>query len=1421
MPDIDMNFVGVSEQSLGAPSLKPGVSPFEEEAPGFFGVIGNNFMDSNIPSNVVGLIRRKAQLAGMEDDPDFDVEAELDRIGAQGRNREILSEAKSRNQMSLLSLQIQKENRRKQRMAGDSSLANLVGGLVGQGLGIVVDPLVLLPLAGHATKVGQIGRAAVGLRALRVGVGVTPTAAEVAGLSSSRLATRVMAGSILAAREEAAREVILHGTQIDRTVSESALNVVAGAALGGVVLPIAGRALLGAGRKAKTFIDDSTTRVENQILKQEAAKAVGEADGGALPATVSSEDSIIAYDGFASRAYETISRAIGDTAARTLMFGRRIGRGESAELAGASTPPPAKNAVEAVGRLFQGEAVGTSTAKAALVVGRSKQVLLKVMYRAGIDSASAQGRIDSMRRVFNGTGSVDDMRDALDVLALATKLGKKTRSKIEAAGDDAIEAIFKAEKASDVINLLGGKLDDGAGGKLFTSMKSLTSQDGVPSVKVRVVKNTPEAVAEVLQSVRNVIDSMGPEAAEDEIARVIAVAAGVIDGDAAANASTIAKSLGLGESPALLKSAQEQATSWQSNLATRDSSALQSSLEANLVFLDQLDDLSAQVTRISDEVRDTIAVDGSDLSEEAMRKLELLEDMDFRLKELNEQAKSVAKGSMEEKRLQVGIEMLREEMNSLTMANSLGWNWLLKMFGVNPGLDLYMSASAVVRQIGNALIAPANLTKGEVAGNGFVYAVQTAKRVWRSMIGSNVDHLNRLHRASGLSREVFDQAVRDGVIEFRRAGFSAIDNAQVKEAVLLVRNTMGMLENQLIKTGVVEGSLDEDYLTQMYNVDKILDNVTEFRGHLISLLKKADADGKLRIDKEAGETIEDVAQALTDTITGYGVRSGKSSGGTSRLKHRKMIDLGITPEDMKDWTTSDINMIMTEYVERMSGLIEVQRAMGSTKLEDIQAAAEQEYKTLIDKAKGTRREKVLRRERDRVLGTANKKGMIELALDEAMGGASTGSYSGATSPLKVILDSALNIMVASKVPGFALSSIVDTGNIVARLGAEHTLPHMHNMFGTVVEIIKKGENRDVLLNEWMNIADASRYSAEHFARHKYNVATASGSKLVEWTRRLSDWSMEVGGMMYTTSAMKTMGAMLYSNKMLAMADTVASGKSLSKNDRILLGRSGLLEEDLKQLAKSPTQKYGTITLPDLGEMDPSLAAKFDLSVKKNVQDFVPEASRMDKPAFLSEEGFRIMGALRSFTLSSAAKVTGRGLQEAVMNPAGSRAYFGFLLSSGLGLLDFTIRSGIKDMARGKDPSERLSQLDAGHLASLAVDRGGYLAAPMDAANIFEAVTGFNPLGPIDRKVGQAFSADFSDQSNRRDSIIEALHGPGGSTVDQTLRGIFGTPFNVATGQGLSERDVISTVNTLPLASTLGAGELMARVLREQGVIEEE
>lgn len=548
----------------------------------------------------------------------------------------------------------------------------------------------------------------------------------------------------------------------------------------------------------------------------------------------------------------------------------------------------------------------------------------------------------------------------------------------------------------------------------------------------------------------------------------------------------------------------------------------------------------------------------------------------------------------------------------------------------------------------------------------------------------------------------------------------------------------------------------ESYFRRMYDREAIRANMAEWRDVLYNWFAN---QGKAE-PAEIAAAVEDVTRKILHADVGqanFATQVTVSAAGP--LKERT---LAVPDELIEKFLVNDPVKVASAYVRELAPQVELAKRFGDVDMKQRLQDISDEYNVKREQARTSMTDqKALSKELDRL--TTQEKETLEALVrirDRVLGTAGRIDPNASEGQRRAVAAARgwRNLVASARLGGTALTGgIMDTAKIAAQYGFLPTIKKL-------TQLISSKAFRDLSRTQTRRVGSAVETALARRVQVAYDGAITEG-----WTQTLANSVYKYTGLNHATDFNRTLAATLFEDSVLKAAARAAAGKSLKAFERTRLASLGLGDEELQAISREIVKHGGEVDgirvsgSADWG--DKRLADIYDAAILKETKITVQQPGAADRVWWLDKETGKLLGQLKTFSLSSPTRLLAGGLQAAGHGAYGQAArFFGFMMMGGY------LTHVTRNLVAGKTPST-----DPKTAASEAISESGLLGVMPDV------------LSPVGRKFGLAGGVRYSDRN-----ISSAYGGPAlGALTD-----FYDVAFNRTEG-GISAADLHAIRRLLP------------------------
>ncbi len=456
------------------------------------------------------------------------------------------------------------------------------------------------------------------------------------------------------------------------------------------------------------------------------------------------------------------------------------------------------------------------------------------------------------------------------------------------------------------------------------------------------------------------------------------------------------------------------------------------------------------------------------------------------------------------------------------------------------------------------------------------------------------------------------------------------------------------------EVGKVVGA--DSYFRRMYDRDVIRKNLSEWHQTLASHFLKNTKASPI----EVAAAVEDVTRTIMHADVGQSNWSAMVNvPAAGPLKGRT---LDIPDEAIEKFLINDPVRVARSYVRDLAPQVEMARKFGDVEMKDRLSQMADDYNIkretvrqsdATDAAKNKALERLTEQEqataqalvriRDRVL---NRSGRISPEAGEGVRRA-VGAARGWR-----------NLVAASKLGATAITGgLMDTAKIAAQYGF---MPTISNLIRLTTSPAYRALTR----------AQARRAGSAVEVALSRRVQVAFDGALTEgWTSKLAHGVYKYTGLNHIVDFNRMLSATLLEDSVLKAAGRVGEGKAIGAFERTRLASLGLGDDELKAVSKEIAKHGGVVDgIRVSGSADwddKALADIYDAAILKESKITVQQPGAADRVWWMDSETGKLIGQLKSFSLSAPTRLLSGGLQMAGQGEYGRAArFFGVMMMGG-------------------------------------------------------------------------------------------------------------------------------------------------------------
>lgn len=601
------------------------------------------------------------------------------------------------------------------------------------------------------------------------------------------------------------------------------------------------------------------------------------------------------------------------------------------------------------------------------------------------------------------------------------------------------------------------------------------------------------------------------------------------------------------------------------------------------------------------------------------------------------------------------------------------------------------------------------------------------------------------------------------------------------------------LEQDLSRIGATETkgarfSTSEELKGMVGRVHKALDaeadaKITKLRGTLAERQAAANVERDARFIGDPHELGHSIANEVFDTLTGKTTDSVRPEFITVKARGPlKERTFNIPDHLVEDFLEHDVERVGSRYSRVMGADVELARKFGSPDMvEQIQKIREdyarlrsgvtdekklmalgdrekadiRDLEALRDQLRGTRQESPIERNYARLVRATNQFNYIR-SLGEVV-------ISSLTDAIRPAMVHGLAPYMGGVAQLFGNMKGIKLSVEEAKLAGNVTEQVLGHRLATIAEITDPY---------------SSRGPVEAFLENMTNVA--------------SKWN----GIRIWTDAMKSISSVMTQNRILQGIEKYGTTKKSERAYLAFLGVDQSMAERIAEQFAEHGEKVGGVRVANTeGWTDDVARRTYRAAMNKDVDSIIVQKSVADVPLFAATPTGKALLQFKSFTLASHQRILLRGLQEDQ-----ARFIGGVVAMTAMGMFMTWMKAVTGNRV------EKLQDItkNPGWWIGEGLDRSGIFGVPIEIANAFEKMSGFNPIkAPL--KLGDQGSA-MSQKNQNRNELGSAL-GPSFGLV-QDAGSVLGIPSTMAKGEDVKHGQISAAVRLMPFNSYYGVRSMM-------------
>lgn len=467
----------------------------------------------------------------------------------------------------------------------------------------------------------------------------------------------------------------------------------------------------------------------------------------------------------------------------------------------------------------------------------------------------------------------------------------------------------------------------------------------------------------------------------------------------------------------------------------------------------------------------------------------------------------------------------------------------------------------------------------------------------------------------------------------------------------------------------------QSYFRRMFDRDAIRGNLAEWHQTLFNHFSKSgDA-----FPAEVHAAVDDVTNKIMHNDVGQANFATKVTvPAAGPLKERT---LDIPDEVIEKFLINDPQRVAQAYVRELAPQVEMAQAFGDVDMKGRLGEISDEY--------GVKREQLRASVKDPA--QLNKK-LEKLAIEEkdtleavvrirdrVLGRAGRISPDASEGTRRAVNVSRgwRNFVASARLGGTAVTGgIMDTAKIAAQYGFMPTVKKL-------TQLVASPAFRDLSRSQARRVGAAVEAALSKRVQVAYDGAITEG-----WTQTMANGVYKYTGLNHITDFNRTLAATLMEDSVLKAAGRVAEGKALPPFERARLASLGIGDNELagiaEQVAKHGGDADGIQVSGSADWTDKRLADIYDSAILKESKIAVQQPGAADRVWWMDKETGKLIGQLKTFSLSSPTRLLAGGLQMAGQGQYGKAArFFGYMMMGGY--LTHAIRQTIAGKIPTTDP----------------------------------------------------------------------------------------------------------------------------------------
>lgn len=255
------------------------------------------------------------------------------------------------------------------------------------------------------------------------------------------------------------------------------------------------------------------------------------------------------------------------------------------------------------------------------------------------------------------------------------------------------------------------------------------------------------------------------------------------------------------------------------------------------------------------------------------------------------------------------------------------------------------------------------------------------------------------------------------------------------------------------------------------------------------------------------------------------------------------------------------------------------------------------------------------------------------------------------------------------------AAAMDTARTATQYGFTPTIAKM-------VQLARSKEFRNLSFDQARRAGSAVEVALSRRVNAAYDGAVTEG-----WTQRMADGLYKWTGLSHVTDFSRTLAATLFEDSVLKATDRIKAGEVLPKFERGRLAALGLGDDELKGIAEQIEKHGGDVNgirvSGSADWTDKRLADLYDSAILKESKIVVQQPGAADRVWWMDKELGKVLGQLKTFSLSSPSRLTTPMLQMA--GAGGFGGYGRFARFAGFMMVGGYLTHVLRQLLSGQEP----------------------------------------------------------------------------------------------------------------------------------------